>query len=953
MSRGIRLVALVVVILGSFALPDIARAQSASAIAGVVRDASGAVLPGVTVEATSPALIERSRTATTNESGQYRIVDLRPGTYTVTFSLQGFTTVVRAGILLESQFTAPLNIELPLGGVAETITVSGASPVVDVQSTSRRDVVSHQLLESLPTARQFAYMANTVPSVNTGGFDVGGSSSMWHGGGLTAHGSNSGDSRTLVDGMVADAMFPSGQCACVYDNEMQTQEIAVGVSGGAAESQLSGVIVNRIPRSGGNTFSGDQLVTFSNSAMQSNNITDELRARGITDPAEVSLQFDVNYSLGGPIIRDRVWFFFTGREWTYNNYVLGGRTADGERLATDNYARGFPLRITGNVTRNDRVTGLFNYSTKGQNNSYLTGWLGPSVVAPEATHLQRLPAEYIVQGKWTSTVTSNLLFEAGYHYTYHKNVYSYQPEVELATCNTAFALCAAGTNYGDISHRDSLLNYEWNAPIAGTTSGQGPQSNPGPSQYMTVSLAYVSGRHQFKVGYQDRSGYRGSDREINGDINQLYRNGVPFSVEVLNTPIAQRSKVNHDMGVFAQDTWTIERLTLNPGVRWDYFNASIPEQYAPAGRFVPERRFAAVKNIPNWHNVSPRFGAAYDVTGEGKTAIKGHIGMYVDSAGTALPERYNPMLFSIDTRTWNDLNQDDIAQEFELGPSTNTAFGQRSTRNMDPDLKRPFQTVWNLGVQHELFDNLGLAVTYTQRDFHRLNLLRNLAIPLTEYTRYEVPDPRGNGEMLPVYSINRSVFGQVNQIDTNSEENSQVYRGVDVSFNWRFRGASVFGGTSTGHVLATTCEVDNPNSLRFCDESRHDVPLLTSFKLSGSVPLPWDFLVSGVFKSQPGSELNIGYQVTRTILPQLTQASVTVRLNEPGSEYADRLNQLDLTVARNFRSGRLVFRPELAMFNALNAAPILTQTTIWGPNLGRVTSILNARLLRVGMLVKF
>jgi hypothetical protein len=207
--------------------------------------------------------------------------------------------------------------------------------------------------------------------------------------------------------------------------------------------------------------------------------------------------------------------------------------------------------------------------------------------------------------------------------------------------------------------------------------------------------------------------------------------------------------------------------------------------------------------------------------------------------------------------------------------------------------------------------------------------------------------------MLPVYSINRSVFGLVDQIDTNSTENSQVYRGVDLSFNWRFRGASVFGGTSTGRSIAVTCETDNPNNLRFCDESEHDTPLLTSFKLSGTVPLPLDFQVSGVFKSQPGTERSIGYQVTRSLLPQLTQASVTVRLNEPGTEYNDRINQLDLTLARNFRYGRLVMRPELAIFNAFNAAPVLTQTNVFGPNLGQVTSILNARMMRAGVLVKF
>src|SRR5918996_5343453 len=182
-------------------LPAAASAQSA--IAGVVRDTSGAVLPGVTVEASSPALIEKARTATTNESGQYRVVDLRPGTYRVSFTLPGFATVVRDGILLEAQFTAPINVEMRVGGLEETITVTASSPVVDVQSSSRRDVVSQELLESLPTARQFAYMANTVPSVNTGGFDVGGSSSMWDGGGVTPPRPRKGGFGGPVDGLGA------------------------------------------------------------------------------------------------------------------------------------------------------------------------------------------------------------------------------------------------------------------------------------------------------------------------------------------------------------------------------------------------------------------------------------------------------------------------------------------------------------------------------------------------------------------------------------------------------------------------------------------------------------------------------------------------------------------------------------------------------------------------------
>ena len=264
---------------------------------------------------------------------------------------------------------------------------TGDTPVVDVQSSSLREVLSQDLLDAIPTGRSFVLMANTVPAVTTGGFDVGGSSAMWTGGSLNAHGSQSRDSRTLIDGMVADAMFSGGQCACVYYNEAQTQEIAVQVSGGGAESQLSGVLVNRIPRSGGNKFAGEFMTNFSNTSLWSQNTDDDLVVRGFTVPAKLFRQYDVNYTVDGPIIRDRLWFFISGRNWAYNNYVLGGLKPDGSRYFNDNYARGFPVQITTQLSRRDRVTGLINYSTKGQGSSVAGGWQGPAVTAParEAT----------------------------------------------------------------------------------------------------------------------------------------------------------------------------------------------------------------------------------------------------------------------------------------------------------------------------------------------------------------------------------------------------------------------------------------------------------------------------------------------------------------------------------------------------------------------------------------
>src|SRR4051812_22043362 len=357
-------------------LPVAAFAQAT--ISGVVKDATGAVLPGVTVEASSPALIEKTKAAVTNEAGQYRVVDLRPGTYSATFTLSGFTTVKREGIVLEANFTAPINVDLKVGAVAETVTVTGQSPIVDVQTSQRREVVSQQLLDSLPTGRNFQLMAGTVPSVTTGVFDVGGSSAMWTGGSLLVHGSITNDSRTLIDGMVVDAMFGGGQCSCVYDNENQTQEMAIQVSGGAAENQLSGVLVNRIPKSGGNSFSGDGLFLFANEKLQGSNLDSALIARGLTTGARLYRDYDLNYSGGGPLMKDRLWFFVSGRNNAYNNYVAGAVNPDGSQAIDDNIVKAFPARLTSQLTAKNRATAMFDWANKVRGHRNLASNVTPA-----------------------------------------------------------------------------------------------------------------------------------------------------------------------------------------------------------------------------------------------------------------------------------------------------------------------------------------------------------------------------------------------------------------------------------------------------------------------------------------------------------------------------------------------------------------------------------------------
>jgi hypothetical protein len=278
----------------------------------------------------------------------------------------------------------------------------------------------------------------------------------------------------------------------------------------------------------------------------------------------------------------------------------------------------------------------------------------------------------------------------------------------------------------------------------------------------------------------------------------------------------------------------------------------------------------------------------------------------------------------------------------------------RPSRAPDPEIGRPYQLVGDVAVEHELLTGLGLTVSYHHRRFYDSLWTRNLAIdPVADYTLMTVSDPRGNGESLPVYNLAASKLGLVDLYDTVSAGNRTSWRGVDVTLNARWRAVRLIGGTSTGRTLSVTCEVPDPNELRFCDQRQSDVPFLTQFKLSGTISLPYDLRVGAVFQSRPGNERSILYPVTRAILPALTQTTVNVRLNEPGSEYNDRINQLDVTLARGFRSGGLQVRPELALFNVLNASAVLSQINTFGPRLGNATTVLNPRMLRLGLQVEF
>ena len=307
--------------------PGVARAQESGSIAGVVKDPSGAVLPGVTVEAASPALIEKVRTAVTDGQGQYKIVELRPGTYTVTFTLTGFSTFKREGIELSGGFTATINPEMRVGSLEETITVAGATPIVDTQSVRTQTVMTRATLDALPYAKTFASFTNMVPGVSGGQATATGTPTRDVGGslgevplGLTIHGSDPG--LTSVDG-VRTVSMAGADWRRLNISDLYVQEMVVETGNGTAEAWTGGVNFNVVMKDGGNAFHGVGNGSYTGKGLQSSNLTDELKARGLNSATKQRYLYDVGAGIGGPIVKDKLWFFFTPRRWE-NEYEVPG-----------------------------------------------------------------------------------------------------------------------------------------------------------------------------------------------------------------------------------------------------------------------------------------------------------------------------------------------------------------------------------------------------------------------------------------------------------------------------------------------------------------------------------------------------------------------------------------------------------------------------------------------------
>lgn len=970
---------LAILALAYLLLPSDAAAQST--IAGLVTDTTGAVLPGATVEAASPALIEKVRSTATNTDGRYSIVDLRPGVYVVTFTLTGFRTIKREGIEVSANVTVPVNGEMRVGALEETIIVTGATPVVDIQQAAQRQVLSRETLDALPTARSYLSAGAVVPTVKLSRPEIGGIN-VGQGAYLAARGKSASDDAVEIDGM--DMRNTNGVSQSGYNNFAMVQDVTYQTSSIGADSGAGGVRINMIPREGGNSFKGDFYVAGSGTKFQSNNLTPALKAQ-LPTPDSLQRLFEATPSFGGPIVRDKVWFFASGRYFENETHPAGAHYRDGSPANAVNYLHMLSGRLTFQPTPRNKFTAYLDKSFKGQKDSvtFTLGAANPAGVEWETATTTYKPKNYQVgYVKWTSPVSSRLLIEAGGALNqFHLDYNQYQPGI----------LKQRGTPewFASAIRRDVVLGTLRGAPaISQQTAFQ-------PHYSFSSAASYVTGSHTFKAGVQLRHmTIENLSTGGNADLIQDYRNGAPNAVQVGALPFVAAFRSN-EYSVYAMDSWTMGRLTVNPGLRFDRFTGGPEASSMAAGRFVPARTVSASSPVPAFNDLSPRLSAVYDLFGNAKTALKVSANKYLRQYASNYFYPYSPITQTQEARNWFDCdlvpgtstcsglalptNRDDIAQDNEIGPGANRRFGLAADRRTDPDLKREYNWDYSVGVQHELLPRVSVTGGWYYSKSYNVQRSRNTLRGVSDYVPFTTTNPLDNSS-ITIFNLNPSKLGLVDIVDVNSDINRRLYSGYELSIQARHpNGGMVLFGWSAEQTRDVLCDTENANELRFCDQTGElfqelgavsGIPYVHEFKMAGSYRLPYGFQAAASFLSYPGATtgapgtaqvplggvagpLNVMWAVPPALFPGGRTEVVNARLLGPGEKYLKRWNQLDISVKRAFSFGRYEIQPAFEIYNLTNSSVVLNEIQTFGPTLGRATQTIQGRFMKLGAMVKF
>ncbi|MCC7240415.1 MAG: TonB-dependent receptor [Acidobacteria bacterium] len=918
-------------------------AQGVGAIAGTATDESGAVLPGATVTLSSPGIIGGAQTSITDERGTYQFTRLVPGRYSVKGELQGFRPFTQENVPVNADQTSRIDLMLAIGALEEGVVVSGQAPLLDTTTVMKQTVLTRELLDSLPNRNDIWSMVRVVPGVVVSKVDVGGSEAFLSST-TSVHGT-SNENGFLIDGMDVSWVNDNGNGPMLYFDPYIYEEANVQTAGGPAERSKGGVNFNQVTKTGTNQFHGGATYAVSGRGLSSSNYSDALKTQllatvpgaalaanpNITPNADIARMYDVGGWLGGPIVPNRLWFVVSAHDAVLDQYKLGSYDTDGSQVIDDNLLRTVGTKLSYQVSPRNQISWFYTVQKK------VIGHRGGGTFADSAARNYSNKVPQINQVKWTSPISSKMVLDVSGSSMRVNDRFDPRPEVP----DGAIARFDAVTQYSTVA----LPTYS---------------STPEYRYAANTSINYYTGRHDLKVGYQYMRSMFGSDVTSTSGMRAIYRNGLPDSVNTYTTPTSLR-EFSVEQALYFQDRWTPSRkLTLNMGLRWEAIRGWAPEACQTATLFNPDPRcFPALEDLPNFKNLMPRVSAIYDLTGDGRTALKFSANRYAIPIGVSYVHRVNPFAVANDTRVWTvcasgqttgcDANHDLTPQLGELGPSTGYSLGNKN-RYAD-GIERPVSNEFSAEIQRQ-FGDVVASVGYTYRTKRRDLGFRNVAVPTETYIPLAVTE-RNSGESVTVFNQDPALRGRIDNLYDNSSELNSDYQGTDVTVNkrmshrWSLMGGASFGKT-TGYLLG---DLNNPNSQEFARGIiGNDLPW--SYRLSGVWEAPFETFVSATASYYKGfpeeTTVSVG---NNTVL--LTQGSQSVMVDPRGTIRFPNVSQVDMSVRKGVRLAGSRLSARLDVYNLLNRSAITSRITTLGPTYHRASAIQRGRLVKLGLSVDF
>jgi hypothetical protein len=910
MVRRRHRIAMVLAMLAVVALSTTAAAQvQTGSILVRITDEQGAVLPGANLTISSPVLVGGQMTGVTDAGGAYRFPSLPAGDYTVRLELQGFQTVIREGIVVSVGQTTPLEMQLKLASVAETVTVTGESPVVDTTSANVNVTLDEQLLQQTPGGRDiWAVLEYKVPGLVMSRPDVGGTSGGLQGT-YSARGTTSGQNSQFLNGVNVGDPAAIGAAGYYYDYDA-FEEIQVSTGAHDISVPTSGVFLNMATKTGGNSWAGRATVAWEGEQTQSRNIDDELLAFGFRpNTNEVDYVSDVNVSGGGPIFRDKVRVFGSFRDWRVHVNV----PVQFSQLVLDqtNITSGL-INTTWQVSQNNRLTGFYSRQKYDKPNRLLNN---ASITVPESTVNEQDMFD-VVQALWNSVLTQNMFVDARVGVNKILFPTYFNGTGQSLTDNTTGII--TGTNPTEvIRNRD---RYQVNATF---------------QYYLDQALG---GRHEFRWGFDHSHAVTRNETHRIDNVQLTWASATNTSQNVTfhHTPFKDASALDVT-ALFIQDSYSLRNLTVTGGVRWERLEGYLPEQDSPPSPRFPnlQRNFPEVRDIVLWHTAGPRISAVYDVTGDGKTAVKASAGRYyyILSTGGGGVGSVNLNANYSEQYRWNDLNGDLVFQEGEHEGTPVITSG--TTTTIDPEFRRPYTDEYSGGIDRELIADFKLSAVFTYRRERYLQASANPDNPYATAPTTAV-DPGLDGVVGTsddgTYSFFQRTGSGNRTLITNEPTGVQSYKGLELTATKRFsnRWQMLAGYTLSKNRLddvtldprgGTDTAPTSPNFLinangNITNAAFADRP--HQFKLTGMYLMPWDVAVSANFRSQSGPP------VTRQISRALAiGGNQTINLEPLGATRLPTLNTLDLRGSKAFRFGRRELSVDVDVYNLTNA------NTVW------------------------